>query len=328
MQIITTRNVHRALPIGIIHMESIGVERNSRNGRVREMPWPVATVYSRPDERVMFHVERDANPFFHFFEGLWMLAGRRDVEFVSKFNTNMMQYSDNGITFNGAYGYRWRNHFGADQLGVIVHKLAKNPDDRRAVLAIYDGTDDTSYSGADVPCNLAAHFYIRAGKMTLQVFCRSNDMVWGAYGANAVHMSMLQEYVARAVGVEIGTYIQISSSFHAYMNEQWDLIKNLLPEDTCPYTSGEVEPYPMMVVGQQLWDRDLKLFFEDQRAYGYEDPFFQRVVQPLWFAWKAWKMTGMSKDARIARAQEVLEQCAAKDWKKAASEWLNRRLEK
>ena len=56
---------------------------------------------------------------------------------------------------------------------------------------------------------------------------RSNDMIWGAYGANAVHMSILMEYVAVAVNAPMGSYYQISDSFHIYENEQWDKIKDL-----------------------------------------------------------------------------------------------------
>ena len=33
-------------------------------------------------------------------------------------------------------------------------------------------------------------------KLCMTVCNRSNDMLWGAYGANVVHMSMLQEFVA------------------------------------------------------------------------------------------------------------------------------------
>src|SRR5271154_5758040 len=44
------------------------------------------TEYEKPDERVLFSQTRDANPFFHFFESLWILAGREDVEFLAQFN--------------------------------------------------------------------------------------------------------------------------------------------------------------------------------------------------------------------------------------------------
>jgi hypothetical protein len=56
----------------------------------------------------------------------------------------------------------------------------------------------------------------RGDKLNMTVFCRSNDMVLGAYGANAVHMSMLQELIAHALDTRVGTYWQVSHNFHAY----------------------------------------------------------------------------------------------------------------
>ena len=56
---------------------------------------------------------------------------------------------------------------------------------------------------------------------------RSNDMLWGAYGANAVHMSMLQEYLASRLEIAVGEYTQISDSFHVYQNDVWERCKEL-----------------------------------------------------------------------------------------------------
>ena len=50
----------------------------------------------------------------------------------------------------------------------------------------------------------------------MSIVNRSNDMIWGAYGANAVHMSMLLEYMAAMTGFQVGIYYQISNNLHAY----------------------------------------------------------------------------------------------------------------
>src|SRR5690606_9539658 len=92
------------------------IRRSSRNGPVLEHRGPVATVYEKPRERVMLNATRDANPFFHLMEALWMLAGRRDVAWINQFNSNIANYSDDGVVFHGAYGHRWRHYFGKDQI--------------------------------------------------------------------------------------------------------------------------------------------------------------------------------------------------------------------
>jgi hypothetical protein len=47
---------------------------------------------------------------------------------------------------------------------------------------------------------------------------RSNDLIWGTYGANMVHFNLLLTYVAAAVGVPKGYYHQVSSNTHLYMD--------------------------------------------------------------------------------------------------------------
>lgn len=57
------RNVNDIFPLGLFHLKNSGVERSSRNGPTLEIMSPVAVQYDRPDERVLFSPERDANPF-------------------------------------------------------------------------------------------------------------------------------------------------------------------------------------------------------------------------------------------------------------------------
>jgi hypothetical protein len=220
VKLITAPNVHIALPRALALLEQCGIARESRNGPVLQAPCPVATVYQYPEQRVLFHPERDANPFFHLYESLWMLAGRNDVEGPLKYAKQMASYSDDGKTFHGAYGFRWRRQFGYDQLLPIAEALQKNPEDRRQVLSMWSADLDLGKATAkDVPCNLTATFQISyEGKLDLVVFNRSNDIVWGCYGANAVHFSFLQEYMARWIGVPTGTYTQVSVNWHGYIN--------------------------------------------------------------------------------------------------------------
>lgn len=234
MIVLNVRNVQEALPAGIKLLQEVGIKRDSRNGPVLVAPCPVATVYQQPQERVIFWPERDANPFFHLYESLWMLAGRNDVAPLVRYAKNMANYSDDGKTLHGAYGYRWRNipgefsSVGFDQLQVIARQLQANPTDRRCVLQMWDASLDLGGTGKDVPCNLTATFQINHhGQLDMSVFCRSNDIIWGAYGANAVHFSMLQEYMAIWIGVPIGTYTQISVNYHAYDNELFAKLKDL-----------------------------------------------------------------------------------------------------
>lgn len=342
MLVIDSRNVHEALPEGVRAIEEglkhgTVVRQDSRNGPVFRAATPVTTRYRRPAERVIFHSERDANPFFHFMEGLWMLAGRNDVEWISQFNKSFAQFSDDGETFHGAYGARWRQHWEIllqdkdswqmdtiDQIETAVNLLKTNNLDRRVVIQMWDPRVDLAREGKDFPCNLTICVSVSVhGCLDMMVTCRSNDIVWGAYGANAVHMSMLQEYMAAAVGVPIGEYWQVSYNWHAY-EETYQRVRPLSYAENRPNPYRHFNPFSMVNTDLRKWNEDLHVFIENGPIVGFRDAFFRRVATPIYHAWKA-KEDKDDKN-RWEKAYEIMEQCSAPDWKIACQEWIARRM--
>jgi hypothetical protein len=335
MRVIRARNVQQALPLALDALRAEGIRRDSRNGPVIQFREPVTTVYLKPAERVIFWPQRDANPFFHLIESLWMLAGRNDVEFVAKYVARMRSFSDDGVTFHGAYGYRWRNWFDFDQLPKIIDALRANPEDRRQVLSMWDANADLGRQGKDLPCNLQAIFQIAPdGRLDMMVTNRSNDIIWGAYGANAVHFSYLHEFVARSVGVPQGIYRQVSANFHAYV-DVLETVEELADEapgvgyqhhwsTRDPYTAEVVQPFPLMSSAPEDWYQDLQMLMTDPFALGIQDPFFRRVAIPMLRAHDAYRTKSAG---RYDAARHMLERCEATDWKRAGLEWITRREE-
>jgi hypothetical protein len=193
--IINARNANTALLAATKMLNDHGYNRPSRNGEVVIAPDRVTTHYQQPLERIIVWPERDYNPAFVLYEALWMLAGRDDVESLVRYVKNFSNYSDDGVTLHGAYGFRWRNFFQRDQLGIIADRLRKDPNDRRCVLQMWDTKADLDVPSKDVPCNVIATFQRdQNGRLDMSVFCRSNDMLFGTYYANAFHFGMLLEY--------------------------------------------------------------------------------------------------------------------------------------
>jgi len=304
-------------------------------------------VFENPRERVLFWARRDANPFFHFFESLWMLAGRNDVAFLQQFVGRMKLFSDDGKRFHGAYGYRWRQHFdpsdvrlsGMDQLVILGERLAMDPTDRRSVLTMWDPTVDLGADGKDFPCNTHAYFSRNVrGELDMSILNRSNDVIWGLYGANAFHFSVLQEYMAARIGCHVGTYFHFSNNYHAYLNtfeplrNMWDAKAN--GDAMSPYQMHGPElvyPYDWFqdcTINQ--WDEDLEAFFDGDGANftpaDVETPFWQDVVWPLWEAHRVYRET--EGIIRYQAAISMVENCAAMDLHKACKEWLERRMAK
>ena len=318
MKVLQVRNVNEALYEGLRYLSYFGITQESRFGDVVVSPEPVTTVYKQPRERVLLNPKRDANPFFHFFESLWMLAGRNDVAYMEYILPSFKQFSDDGVTFHGAYGYRWRQHFDRDQLVEIVDILQKNKRDRRAVLGMWDPRVDLNAPGKDFPCNTNIYFSCINDTLDMTVCNRSNDIVWGAYGANAVHMSVLQEFVASVVGVPVGKYYQISNNYHAYTKTSGHLINQIeYNKNYDPYTVLDI--FPLMQINWSNWLGELDMFLSQPTAIGYRDPFFRRVALPIWNSFQAYKSDEKNK---FQMAAQEIELCVADDWREGIKLWL------
>lgn len=341
------RNVNEALYLGTELLRNHGVEVSPRGLKTLEAPGPVITTYSHPEECVLFSKARKINPFFHLFEALWVLVGRDDVETLAKFNSRMREYSDNGRTFHAPYGYRLQQHFGKtnffngiNQLRACADILEADPESRQAVASIWDPEKDlprTGYSRTkDTPCNDTLAFKIRDGAVHLTVFCRSNDMLWGAYGTNAVQFSVILQYMAHLLGCKVGSYTQISDSFHVYtendnapnIREMWEKVQEEADKRTYvlnDYELKKVEMVPMFG-GHRTLEFDVfvtDLLCGDVHSYPnkFDSPFLEFVAKPMLIAWNAWKI---QHDAKYARA--ILsdgERCTVRDhWVTAARNFI------
>ena len=338
---IIASNPDTALADGLWWMKAVGERNTSRNGAVIQAPQAVATVYPNPQQRVMFSALRDANPFFHLFESLWMLAGRNDVAQVANYAKQMESFADDGLLW-GAYGFRWRFFFGFDQMLEIVKLLKQDPKTRRAVMSMWSPSGDlvpeVSVMSKDIPCNTQVYFDATLGRLNMTVTNRSNDIVWGAYGANVVHMSLMHEFVASAAGLPLGHYTQFSNNWHLYSDRpdvqrlidcsdaersRWAI--KFAPDNR--YTSVHmppVTPKPLMALG------DDALVFLGQVEALVNDPstpdsdlptdFLRLTAKPMVSAHVLYKAG--DKEAALAKTKEV----EATDWQVAAYEWVERRI--
>jgi thymidylate synthase len=330
MKVNTVRNVNYALHQTFWELALDGEVADSRNGIVTRCRTPVITITKRPWERVLFCAQRNANPFFHLMESIWMMAGRNDLAFITQFNSNMKLYSDDGVTQPAAYGHRWRTHFGVDQLDVLSNMLALDPTTRRAVLGMWDPVaDDVALinNGADVPCNTHCYFTVRDGFVNMTVFCRSNDMLWGAHGANAVHFSILLEFMARTSGYKIGTMTQYSHDMHLYAAVVGDKTPKQLAEswhidDRYAHPENPVMAEQLLLYGEDgvdwLADASTMCSTAILHADDYRTSWFKNVALPVYQSWEEYK----SGDFKAA--YDTIGECASTDWAGACTEWLDR----
>lgn len=305
-------NVPHALEEALIKMPIYSVQEASRNGPVLTIPEPVVVTIHRPWERVIVDERRNANPFFHLAEFVWMMGGSNDVRFIEQYNPRMREYADPGSNVHhGAYGFRWRYHFGRDQLVHLSQMLREDPGTRRAVLGMWDPTCDLAEHN-DLPCNTHIYFRVIKDRLDMTVCNRSNDLLWGSLGANAVHMTLLHELMARSVGIRQGIYRVFTNNLHIY-TERKDYQRMLkAPPLRDDYVGlGKMKSdFPVLHSSESLAD-----FLED--CY--------RWLRGNELCKTRWMNGVFFPVMRMWSNQKLVEDIKASDWKLACTEWLARR---
>lgn len=215
-----------------------GVQRSPRGQRVLEWPSPVLIELQKHDLPWSFVSGRKFNPFFAMAEVVWILAGRNDVDFISYYNSKIKDFSDDGVTFHGAYGHRFRAYpmlvslegelyaDCVDQIALVIARLRKDPQTRQAVLGLWNPSLDLKDGSKDYPCNNLCYFSQRDGALDMSVVRRSNDMVWGL-PYNQVQFYFLHAMIAGALGAEMGHYNEFVQNMHVYLDNYKDTLSNI-----------------------------------------------------------------------------------------------------
>lgn len=316
---INSYNVPRAYPELINLLRLNGRDEESRAGPVIVMPSPVVLTIRNPLERVLFDEERNCNHFFHLMEAIWMFAGENNVDWLLGFNSRYAEYAEADGIQRGAYGHRWRFHFGSDNLLKVIGILRSDIGTRRAVLAMWDPAYDLEGGSKDYPCNTHLYFRVHGGRLDLTVCNRSNDLIWGMMGANAVHMTLLQEFVASAIGVEVGHYIVFANNMHIYKNmPNFEKIWSTMGRYDAYQTE---EPFPLLPKGE-----DYRRFLSDCQSFVHgfygevQSAFLNKIAAPMYSAYH------MRKN-NIEVAMGLLQDMPANnDWRRACLEWVGRKL--
>jgi len=350
---IVSRNTNTLTTEIVSLLQDCGMLETSRNGPVLRFPEPVTICLTHPWERVNFSAVRDANPFFHLIEALAMLGNHNDAKFLSHFAKNILAFSDDGARFNAFYGTRLREYrtkqqtqpmdamvWPINQLDGVIQVLRRDPMSRQAVATLWDPSDLLYDRTRDKACNLMLVFSNDNGRLRMSSYNRSNDAIWGGVmGANIVHLSLFQEYVACALGLPMGCWWHHSNNLHVYTEtngfEKWNALKTA-PAVPNLYASWSLDEcwYALFntPTDKLIFDRALNGFLSDavelvrEGKLGllvnrtYSAAFLNRVAVPMFNAWQ------LRKQGRHSDALELCGQIGPADWRVATQEWIKRRL--
>lgn len=198
------------------------VGHDSRVGKTFELLHAAFSI-SNPRQRWVVTRTPALNPAFAIAEVVWIMKGREDEAFLTYWNRQLHNFAGEGPKFYGAYGHRLRRNFGIDQIGRAFEILSNCPNTRQLVLQIWDPTRDLPDAtgiprAEDIPCNITSLVKLREGRLEWLQVLRSNDFFLGI-PHNFVQFTYLQEILAGWLGVELGSYNQISDSLHVYTRD-------------------------------------------------------------------------------------------------------------
>lgn len=162
-------------------------------------------------------------------EQVWFIAGlRKPADFLGDYTKIWDSFTNPGGVVTVAYGYRWRKHFGRDQLGLLVKLLKEDPSSRHGVVVTWDPAGDGlgGTKKANVPCPYTFTVNIIGGKLHLHNMVRSNDMVLG-FPSDVAGFALLQIILAQKLGVEPGVYSHSISNAHVWDN-QYDVAREMV----------------------------------------------------------------------------------------------------
>lgn len=153
-------------------------------------------------------------------EQVWFISGaRKPADFLRDYTKIWDLFTNPGDVVTVAYGYRWRKHFGRDQLGHLIALLEKDPSSRHGVVVTWDPSSDGlgGVAKKNVPCPFTFTVNIIGGRLHLHNIVRSNDMVLGN-PADVAGFALLQMILAERLGVRPGIYTHTISNAHIYDN--------------------------------------------------------------------------------------------------------------
>jgi thymidylate synthase len=252
-------NLNQALLITGRALLEKGVWRETRGYRCLELPHPLLLCITNPTDRYCTIPERKWNKYLGWVESLWLAMGINDMKMPSHYVKNLLSFSDDGKYMRAGYGPRLRGYNGStkdykystspagrcgvDQLKFVIDTLQNEKTSRQACITIHDPIkDDYEWNGTeyvlkktkDIPCTRTLQFMVVEGKLDCTVTMRSNDCIWGMSAVNVFNFTLMQEYIAGILGLEIGNYYHFVTNFHVYedkVDQLKEIVENNKVED-------------------------------------------------------------------------------------------------
>jgi len=216
-------------------------------------------ILENPRDRIIFNNIRQFNIFTAIGHFMWFFAGSTDLSFINYYNKRANAYSDDQKTHRSAYGMRLMNYYnGLSQIESCIDRLTMDKSSRRAYATIYAHEDSFTFEAREIPCTLGLHFLITDNKLDCMCTMRSQSATFVMPYDIFIH-TLLQEYVAKRLNVELGSYYHYCNSLHIYENE-YEVSKKILENKVNSIPMLEIDSDNVKAIFEFMleWERDIR----------------------------------------------------------------------
>jgi len=220
----TFPNCYRDI-LQIIMSEGV-IERNARTGRdISISPYPLSFGIDLDNGLIPVSGNRLLRPRVAAAEVAWFVSGERRLEWLEKYAKIWSKFAEPDGTVEGAYGYRWRRHFGRDQLRLAVSALQKDPSDRRVFVSAWDPAfDGLGKAGQrNVPCPVGFTLSIAGGRLNSVNLIRSSDVFVGL-PYDVMGHALLMDAVSAELGVPLG-FMHVTLAHPHIYDAHWEMAR-------------------------------------------------------------------------------------------------------
>ena len=168
---------------------------------------------------------------------------RNDAAFAARYGT-----------IGPVYGKQWRDFRGVDQIAEVLEGLRSNANSRRHIVSAWNPPETPRM--ALPPCHMFFQFYVARGRLSCQLYVRSNDLFLGA-PFNIAQYALLTHMMAQQADLGVGNLVYTIGDAHAYLNHL-DQISEQLTRTPYPLPQLEISRRPASIFDYRFGDFRLR----------------------------------------------------------------------
>ena len=192
-------------------------------------------------------------------EMLWFLKGSTNIQYLVDNNVHIWDaWADEHGNLGPVYGKQWiswagENGEAINQIERVVESIRTNPDSRRHIVNAWNVSD--LHRMALPPCHMFYQFWVGNGRLSCQLYVRSNDLFLGA-PFNIAEYALLTHMMAQQCDLDVGELVYTIGDAHIYLNHL-DQIEEQLSRSTFPLCELKINRKPASIFDYEYEDFEL-----------------------------------------------------------------------